>query len=196
MLQNPYEGVPRSGWPAITRELVDAHPLKPDAVVDHVSDAWDRIMDSRIGGHLRMGEDFRPSPQLMGSFLHAVFAAVVEEKNPGVWRAEATKEDKDLVYIKDDSFSTEVKTSSSARSIYGNRSYAQPQSERGSGKSKDGYYIAINTQAFSRTRAPRVRRIAMGWLSHEDWIPQASVTGQRAHLEQETYRDKFIVLYP
>ncbi|MFN9402025.1 MAG: ScaI family restriction endonuclease, partial [Dolichospermum sp.] len=41
-------------------------------------------------------------------------------------------------------FSIEIKTSSSPRNIFGNRSYAQKSTTGKTKKSKSGYYLVIN----------------------------------------------------
>lgn len=101
--------------------------------------------------------------------------------------------DKDLVYIPDPSLSVELKTSSHASQIFGNRSYAQPQ--QGAGKSKDGYYLTVNFEKFSKDGLPKVKLIRFGWLDHTDWIGQAAATGQQARIRPESDRAKLVRLY-
>lgn len=54
-----------------------------------------------------------------------------------------------MVYVPDDTYSIEIKTSSQSK-IYGNRSYGQPETNSDTGKKKYGYYIAINFQKISK----------------------------------------------
>ena len=65
-------------------------------------------------------------------------------KYPQLWRREKDTTEKDLVYIPNDNFSIEIKTSSSPRNIFGNRSYAQKSTTGKTKKSKSGYYLVIN----------------------------------------------------
>jgi hypothetical protein len=84
----------------------------------------------------------------------------------------------------------ELKTSSQ-KSIYGNRSYSKSKD----GKSKDGYYLAINFEKISKQN-PQILLIQAGWLSHSDWVGQKSETGQQAALTKDARTAKLIELYP
>jgi hypothetical protein len=101
--------------------------------------------------------------------------------------------EKDLVYVADDTFSIEVKSSSSVGRIYGNRSYAQHSNK--TKKSKTGYYLAINFQKFPVSSAlPRITQVRFGWLDHEDWQGQTAATGQQARLSPDVERNKLLPL--
>jgi hypothetical protein len=129
----------------------------------------------------------------MGFFLHELIPLQLESEYPAIWRRNAIASEKDLVYIPDDTFSIEIKTSSSSRSIYGNRSYAQVgQSSR---KAKSGYYLAINFQKFSsKLLRPTITTVRFGWLDHEDWQGQTAATGQQARLSPAVERYKLLKL--
>ncbi len=115
-------------------------------------------------------------------------------RHPGVWRGDKSGDEKDLVFIPDPRFSLEIKTSSHRTQIFGNRSYAQRLTD--SKKSKAGYYLAVNFEAFGKSGAkPSVRRIRFGWLDHTDWIGQKAATGQQARLSPECEGKKLLVLY-
>lgn len=96
-----------------------------------------------------------------------------------------------MVYIPDDQFSIEIKTSSNKTQIFGNRSYAQIATSNK--KSKAGYYLAVNFEKFEKTR--KKPKILLIRLDHSDWIGQKSTTGQQAKLSKETYDKKFKTLY-
>jgi ScaI restriction endonuclease len=104
--------------------------------------------------------------------------------------------DKDVVYIPDDRFSLEIKTSSSPNGIFGNRSYAQPtQADK---KSKSGYYLAVNFAGFDEhdTALPSIRLIRLGWLDHSDWVGQKAESGQQSHPNPAAKKHKLLRLYP
>lgn len=186
---DPYAGVNVDGWLKVTQQLIEEYPLSLETIREVVLDSWSRILTTRIGGELKFGEEYKPSPQMMGNFLHSMIPIVLESNHPSVWRKDEDRTEKDLVHIPNRRFDTEIKTSSSLQ-IFANCSYAQP-SAPGS-KDKSGYYLAINFESFKETTTPGITRIRLGWLSHSDWIPQASATGQQAHLAPITYRTKFL----
>lgn len=192
---SPYEGTVLSQWNSITQGLIDQHPLGEHEIVEVVLEAWESIMTTKIGGKLQIGRDVLPSPQIMGNYLHMLTAAILTERHPDVWRGEIDKSDKDIVYIPDDTYSVEIKTSSQ-NSIYGNRSYGQKNSDNNSGKQKYGYYLAINFEKFTQSdRHPKVKRIKFGWLDHEDWRAQAAATGQNSTLDRDAWNHKLKLLY-
>ena len=133
-MASPYEGYSVKEWNRITEDLIAEHPLSEEEIVDAVLDAWDRIKLTKIGGELQIGVDVFPSPQIMGNYLHELIPVMLAHKYPGVWRKEQFKDEKDMVYIPNDFYSVEIKTSSNATNIYGNRSYGQENSENNSGK--------------------------------------------------------------
>ena len=113
---------------------------------------------------------------------------------PKEWRGEKTAGDKDLVYIPNDEYSIELKTSSNPTRIFGNRSYAQKPSE--GKKGKDGFYIAVNFEKFQKSKPrPEILVIRFGWLDHTDWRGQKAASGQQASLAPEIYDLKFRTLY-
>ena len=195
-MSSPYDGVSPDGWLEVTKELVQRHPLSAEELVEVVLASWNSIFESRLGtAGFRIGMDIFPKPQTMGFFLHELVPLEIQAKHPGDWRPEASAEDKDIVYIPDNFFSVELKTSSNARHIFGNRSYAQQSS--GGKKSKSGYYLTVNFEKFETTeKLPKIRIIRFGWLDATDWIGQKAATVQQARLSPETYATKFLVLHP
>lgn len=138
-MASPYEGLTQDKWAEKTEELIKAHPIDTSQLVDVVQTAWSAIFDTKLGGKFSIGKEITPKPQIMGFLLHELIPLELESRNPKIWRADLEKGDKDLVYIPDASKSIELKTSSHASQIFGNRSYAQPQVENSKGKSKNGY---------------------------------------------------------
>jgi hypothetical protein len=128
----------------------------------------------------------------MAFFLHELIPLEFAQRYPGVWKREETVDEKDLVYIPNRLYSVEIKSSSSAGQIYGNRSYAQVTSS--DKKEKAGYYIAINFEKFGLGRLPALTSIRFGWLDHTDWIGQKAASGQQAHIDTNAAQYKLLKL--
>ena len=193
-MASPYDGKPVLEWWEVTKQLIEHHPLKTAELVEIVLAAWDSIFELKIGRKFEIGRDLFPKPQIMGFFLHELIPLEVAALYPNEWRGEQTASDKDIVYIPDERFSIEVKTSSDPRHIYGNRSYAQGTTK--GKKSKSGYYLAVNFQKFSASnKKPRVLSIRFGWLDSTDWRGQAAATGQQASLTKEADTYKLVKIY-
>lgn len=192
---SPYTGVPAANWLSITDQLISEHPLSTDKIVEIVLSSWASIFDSSIGVHqFKIGKDIFPKPQIMGFFIHELIALEVAAQYPNEWRGEETSGDKDIVYLSNDVFSVEIKTSSNSKHIFGNRSYTQDSSK--TKKSKSGYYLTVNFEPFSAVNSsPKILMIRFGWLDHDDWIGQKSSTGQQARLSPEAYKGKLKTLY-
>lgn len=192
---SPYDGLPIEGWLARTESLLADYPIDREELVEIVLDQWDSIFESRVGRHgLRIGEHIFPKPQIMGDYLHELIPYELQSRYPAVWRRDATGTDKDLVHLTDEAWSTEIKTSSHASQIFGNRSYAQPGVSR---KTKSGFYLTVNFEKWSvaRGRQPAIKVIRLGWLDHTDWIAQVAATGQQARIRPDAYGRKLIELY-
>jgi hypothetical protein len=193
---SPYSGKPAARWPGVTKRLVAKHPLTADEIVDVVLSCWGSIFKSRFGRHrFRIGTHIFPRPQVLGFLLQELIGLELESRHPGIWRGDEQAGEKDLVHVPDRSFSIELKTLSSPKHIYGNRSYAQKTS-RGK-KAKSGYYLAVNFEKFGAKGAsqPSVRLIRFGWLDANDWVGQKAPTGQQAHLPVEVEAGKLLELY-
>lgn len=191
----PYAEFEKSDWLGITNDLIKNHPLKEEEIVSFCLAAWEGLFSSSIGRHgLKIGEHVFPKPQIIGALLHELIPAEIVASYPNTWQREQEKNDKDIVYLPNDLYSIELKTSSNKSNIFGNRSYAQASS--GQKKSKDGYYLTINFEQIKEAgKKPKILMIRFGWLSHTDWIGQASAKGQQARLAPETYKLKLKTLY-
>lgn len=195
MNRSPYLGKDKAEWKSITTQLIQEHPLNKDSLVEMVQLAWTDIFETSIGRHgLKIGEHIFPKPQVIGALLHELIPAEMSATYPGEWKGEEYAGDKDIVYIPDDFYSIELKTSSNPSRIFGNRSYAQKPSQ--GKKSKDGFYMAVNFEKFSKKNSkPDILVIRFGWLDHTDWRGQKAESGQQASLSPETYDLKFQTLY-
>lgn len=130
----------------------------------------------------------------MGALLHELIPLEIAARYPKKWRGEAAANDKDVVYLPNDIFSIELKTSSHRAHIFGNRSYAQEALN--DKKSKSGYYLAVNFEKFlPQNCEPEITLVRFGWLDHADWIGQSAATGQQSRLTSDIYAGKFKTLY-
>ncbi len=195
--RSPYRGQNPRRWPGITANLIAAHPLKTDEIVQVVLTAWDELHSTQIGSRkLRIGVHIFPNPQIVGFLLHEIIPVLFAENHPGEWRRETEKGEKDLVCIRDQRFSVEIKTSSHPTSIFGNRSYAQkPTKGKTSRKGRSGYFMTVNFVPFKLGVRGEITRVRFGWLDHTDWIGQAAPTGQQARLTSEADKHKLMELY-
>ena len=195
-MTSPYEGIDADSYREITEELVNKHPLNTQELAEICLSSWDEILQTQIGGKdgLAIGVDIFPKPQIMAFFLHELIPHTLQKRYPDTWKPEATAHDKDIVHIPDEQYSIEIKTSSSPKNIFGNRSYAQdPETSK---KKKTGYYLAVNFEKFSKkTTRPEILLIRFGWIDHGDWMGQKAATGQQARLSPETEKGKLLVIY-
>jgi hypothetical protein len=193
-MTSPYHGLPINQWQIKTRQLIQEHPLNATELYHIVLQVWNDILQSKIGSKpFQIGVDIFPKPQIMGFFLHELIPLELSYRYPNIWRGETSSTEKDMVYIPDTRFSIEIKTSSSSRNIYGNRSYAQDSDK--SKKDKSGYYLAINFEKFSpKVAHPQITQVRFGWIDHEDWQGQTVATGQQARLSSDVERYKLHVL--
>lgn len=194
-MSSPYSNKQNNEWESITLKLIEEHPLTEKDIVDVVIDSWDQIFDSKIGA-FNIGKEIMPTPQIMSFLLHELVAHNLSLKYPGEYRVGTEKNEKDVVCEKDIKYSVEIKGSSHPNQIFGNRSYAQPNTKDVI-KNKDGYYITINFEKFSKNaeNKPRILLIRFGYIEHNDWIAQNSATGQQARLTPEAYKSKLKVIY-
>jgi hypothetical protein len=194
-MTSPYAGLRPEAWSKRTDELISAFPLRMDELVQVVKVSWEGVFASKIGTkRFQIGKHIFPKPQIIAFFLHELIPLELASRYPGVWRGEETAAEKDVVYIPDSNFSIEIKTSSHANQIFGNRSYAQIG---GKGKkSKSGYYLAVNfDKSLKGAPTPQLRKIRFGWLDHSDWQGQVAATGQQARLSTEVERSKLRILF-
>jgi ScaI restriction endonuclease len=194
-MESPYKNIAPLNWHSKTQELISKYPLKMEELVDVVKVAWADIFATSIGTKgFRIGTDIFPKPQIIAFFLHELIPLELQARYPNSWRGEVSASDKDIVYVPDEAFSIEIKTSSHPSQIFGNRSYAQ-KTITGK-KSKSGYYLAVNFGKTTKgTPAPILNKIRFGWLDHSDWQGQIAASGQQARLSPEIERGKLISLF-
>lgn len=195
-MNSPYNNLPPDKWLTTTSKLIKAHPLSVKELTEVTLQSWNEIFNSKIGSKpFSIGKDILPIPQIMGFLLHELVPLEFEKRYPSRWRKDKTANEKDLIYVPNDKFSIEIKTSSSKNHIYGNRSYAQEaHTDR---KSKSGYYLTVNFEKFEKesNKTPRVILIRFGWLDHSDWKGQSAATGQQSVISPDVYRYKLPIIY-
>ena len=191
MSNSPYDGHRVEDWKAITEDLVKAHPLFADEIRTLVTDGWNEVFESRIGSKgLRIGIDITLKGQALGALLHELIPREFADAHPTLWRPEETATDKDLVFIPDDNFSIELKTSSDPNQIRGNKSYVEPPVP--GKKLKDGYYLVVNYEKLKKGKIPNLIQIRFGWLDHCDWQTGESKRGQGATVKALAKEHKLI----
>jgi len=193
----PYEGKSEDEWESVTKELIKEFPISMDVIVDLVLQSWEEIFTlTNDKKDFIIGETVFPKPQMMGFFLEEILTQKIHKLDPSVWVADRTGYSKDLENIIEPKYSVEIKTSSSAKNIYGNRSYGQKgQSAK---KSKDGYYLAINFEKFNKDNIkirPQIKLIRFGYLNYYDWNSQKSSTGQQARILSHVEKAKLLPIY-
>ena len=170
MTTSPYSGKPKTSWLSITQQLVKSHPLKSTDLLDVSTSAWATLWQSTVGvGSLSVKlSDLKVPATIVGYFFEVLLARELERRTPTLWRGNQSKEDKDLVYVPDPTFSIEIKTSGQAGfKVYGNRSYGQKSgSDLFPKKEKSGFYITVNF--YNQT----LTLIRFGWIDAADWDPQ------------------------
>jgi hypothetical protein len=189
LTSSPYSGKPESSWLAITQQLINNHPLKPQVILDAALTTWGTLWQTTVGtGPLAVKlADLRVPATVVGYFFEVLLARELERRDP-LWRGSQSKDEKDLVYHRDPAFSVEIKTSGQAGfKVYGNRSYGQKAaSDLLVKKEKSGFYITVNFFGQALTL------IRFGWIDADDWDPQEAPTGQMAGLREAVYDYKLL----
>lgn len=193
----PYNGINESEWLNVTKRLIDEFPISMNDLCKIVLESWDEIFTiTNSSKDFSIGKTVFPKPQMLGFFLEEIITQKIHNLDPHTWIPDPTGYSKDLVNLKNPKFSIEIKTSSSQKNIYGNRSYGQ--SGESSKKSKDGYYLAINFESFKDTssvKRPKIRLIRFGYLNYTDWVSQTSSTGQQARIPAHIEKVKLLPIY-
>lgn len=166
----------------------------PD-LVKVVLASWEDIFHSRIGSrNYQIGSDIWPEPQIMGFLLHELVPLNLAYSYPGKWQRCNEAAQCDAVYLPDDQWSFEIKTSSSRSGIFGNRSYAHVS--EGARKRRGSFFLAVNFGKFGDAGArPEIALIRFGWLGSMDWVGQKAESGQQAHLTKEAKAYKLRIIY-
>jgi hypothetical protein len=190
---NPYPRNPKK-WAAVTDRLLEAFPIPMKDMAGIVRASWADIFHSRVGSKgYRIGLDILPEPQIMGFLLHELIPLNLAAAYPGQWRRGGSATECDVVSVQEIEYSFEIKTSSSATGIFGNRSYAHVSES--ANKRRGSFYLAVNFGKFSASERPEIELIRFGWLGAADWIGQRAKSGQQAHLTGEAKAYKLRIIY-
>jgi hypothetical protein len=193
-MSDPYKNKEINDWLSITNCLIEEHPLSVNEIEDVVLKSWSSIFNSTFGEKFKIGNHIFPKPQILGFLLHELIPLELNSRYSDKWRGEQNVEDKDIVYIPNEKYSIEVKTSSNPKYIFGNRSYSQ--STTTNKKSKDGYYLTINFGKVIKNKPiPKINIIRFGWINSTDWIGQKSQTGQQSRLNPLVYEKKLRIIH-
>jgi hypothetical protein len=191
-MASPYTDKPESEWLGITKQLIESHPLKTADLLNAAITTWSMLWQTTVGaGSVAVKlSDLRVPATIVGYFFEVLFARELGRRAPELWRGNRSKDEKDLVYLPDPSFSVEIKASGQhGFKVYGNRSYGQ-KSENAllAKKEKSGFYITVNFYEQTLTL------VRFGWIDESDWDAQAAPTGQMAGLKQAVYDGKLLPL--
>lgn len=193
----PYEGKLEEEWEEVTRNLMKEFPIDMNVIVDVVLKSWEEIFTiSNETEDFIIGKTVFPKPQMMGFFLEEIITQKIHKLDPDIWVPDRTGYSKDLENLHEPKFSVEIKTSSSPKNIYGNRSYGQKGES--AKKSKDGYYLAINFEKFDKNNLnlkPEIKLIRFGYLNYYDWNSQKASTGQQARILSNVEKAKLLSIY-
>jgi hypothetical protein len=191
----PYENQNEEKWYEITQKLITDHPFDIEFITRIVLSSWNEIFTIKDDSeNFKIGNTVFPRPQMMGFFLETIITQKIHVLYPNEWIPDRTGYAKDLENILNDFYSIEIKTSSSDKHIYGNRSYGKKGED--SKKSKDGYYLAINFEKFTETNLhPKITMIRFGYLNYSDWKSQKSETGQQASIKPSIEKVKLLPIY-
>jgi hypothetical protein len=192
-MQNPFPENPKE-WVVITEKLLKGFPIQMTELVEIVLASWEDIFHSRIGTKAyQIGRDIWPEPQIMGFLLHELIPLNLAASYPKQWRRGASANECDAVYVPNVEFSFEIKTSSSAKGVFGNRSYTQIS--KTASKRRGSFFLAVNFGKFLSGGRPEISLIRFGWLGAADWIGQKAQSGQQAHLTKEARAYKLRIIY-
>lgn len=189
-MDSPFANSSESEWVAIRDRVIAAHPLTEGLIIESVLAAWKTILLGNFGGIMVI--DLEPQPQIMGFLLHELIPVEIAKRASG-WRRGKAKAERDVHCDDDLANSIEIKTSSNANNLFGNRSYGKR-----SLKSKavvGAYYIGVNFEKFGGGKEPRIRKIRFGWLDPDDWRAQKEESGQAATFSKQVRDMKLKVIY-
>ncbi|MCD3403720.1 ScaI family restriction endonuclease [Streptococcus equi] len=122
----PYHNVKESEWKSVTERLIEEFPIEMETLRKIVLDSWNELFTiSNATRDFAIGKTIFPKPQILGFFLEEIVTQKIHKLDPKTWIPDPTGYSKDLENVREPKYSIEIKTSSSPKNIYGNRSYGQ-----------------------------------------------------------------------
>lgn len=191
MLVDPYADLPVEKHPEQTEKLAanffSESGLKKEALIELVLKQFDDIMNMQVGAR-KACVDFFPTGQTISNLMDDTMKLEIS-KFKG-WRGGIAREEKDLIH-EDSYFSTEVKVSSHAHEIPGNKKREQKTKV----KFQSGFYVIVNYKRPTKNEPDGyVRTIRFGWLNDADWRATAN-SGNKASVPPAVARNKLVTLY-
>lgn len=109
-------------------------------------------------------------PQAIGAIFHNLYPYELSKVAGVAVRMGHVKREPDVVIEDAPLYRLEIKSSSSRRGVFGNRSDTQPRAT--ALKEKGAYYLVLNYDkgASAARRSPENLRIRFGFLTPNDWV--------------------------
>ena len=91
---SPYADKAVSDWPAITRKLVESHPLKTAELLHAATTTWATLWQTTVGTGATAVKlsDLRVPASIVGYFFELLFARELQRRAPTLWRGNRSKE--------------------------------------------------------------------------------------------------------
>jgi len=157
------------------------YPLSKKKIVEVVKESFADFKHGKFR-KMNLGKEVIPEKQVQSGILHELIVASMSLIKG--FREGKQKHDKDIVFIKNNKFSLDVKTSTNPERIAGNRLTAG----RTDYVNPSGYFLCVNFDPFLKgikLQKPKLRKIRFGWIDASKWKPQSG-RGQAATLSSET----------
>jgi hypothetical protein len=191
-MNSPYANKPLNKWEEITNQLVLQFPVKKHEMRTVVEDSFKDYLNLTISEFkLQVGKDIFFPAQATGVIIQKLITLRLSKLRINTWRDGDKKSEKDVVNIKKNQFSFEIKTSSSKSGIFGNRSMGHISKNKT--KERSGYYLIINYKLpKEEDKDFQIYKIRFGWIDDGDWKGQNSPTGQQSTISSDCKSYKLV----
>ena len=191
-MNSPYANRPLNKWEEITKQLVLQFPVKKHEIRKVVEDSFKDYLNLTISEFkLQVGKDIFFPAQATGVVIQKLITLRLSKLQINTWRDGDKKSEKDVVNIKKNQFSFEIKTSSSKSGIFGNRSMGHISKNKT--KERSGYYLIINYKLpKEEDKEFQIYKIRFGWIDDNDWKGQNSPTGQQSTISSDCKSYKLV----
>ena len=191
-MNKPYSDKPIEEWTEITKTLVLKFPVKMYEIRKVVEDSFKDYLNLTISEFkLQIGKDIFFPAQATGVIIQKLITLKLSKLQTNTWKDGVKKFEKDVVNVKENIFSFEIKTSSSKSGIFGNRSMGHISKNKT--KVRSGYYLIINYKLpKEEDKNFEIYKIRFGWIDDNDWKGQSSPTGQQSTVSKDCKSYKLI----